>query len=119
MTNSPFVYSDSLYAYIKWGVSIVLPALATLYFALGNIWPLPYVEQVVATITAIATFLGITMGLSSRNYNKDETPVEDREDGVINIVDKPEGGSLFDLVLNQNPEDLKNMSRVVFTVNKK
>ena len=38
---------------------IYLPALATLYFALASIWGLPYVEQVVGTITAIDTFLGV------------------------------------------------------------
>ena len=40
------------------------------YFALAGIWGLPYGEQVVGTITAIDTFLGVLLGISSANYNK-------------------------------------------------
>ena len=48
----------------------VLPGLGTLYFALAQIWGLPYGEQIVGTIAAIDTFLGVLLGRSSYNYNK-------------------------------------------------
>lgn len=47
-----------------------LPALGTLYFALAGIWGLPYGEQLVETITAIDTFLGVILGISKSKYNK-------------------------------------------------
>ena len=47
-----------------------LPALGTLYFALAGIWGLPYGEQLVGTITAIDTFLGVILGISKSKYNK-------------------------------------------------
>ena len=47
-----------------------LPALGTLYFALAGIWGLPYGEQLVRTITAIDTFLGVILGISKSKYNK-------------------------------------------------
>jgi hypothetical protein len=46
------------------------PAIGTLYFALAGIWNLPYPEEIVGTITAIDTFLGAVLGISSANYNK-------------------------------------------------
>lgn len=54
----------------KWIAQIVLPAIGTLYFGLAAIWGLPYGEQVVGTITAIDTFLGVILGISSNQYNK-------------------------------------------------
>jgi hypothetical protein len=48
----------------------LLPAAGTLYFALAGIWGLPYGEQVVGTITAIDTFLGVILGISTSQYNK-------------------------------------------------
>lgn len=50
---------------------VFLPALGTLYFALAGIWNLPCGEQVVGTIAAIDTFMGVILGISSANYNKD------------------------------------------------
>ena len=62
--------SNKTYDALKWIAQLLLPALGTLYFALASTWGLPYVDQVVGTITAIDTFLGVILGLSSAQYNK-------------------------------------------------
>lgn len=62
--------SNKAYDIIKWIVVIVLPAIGTLYFALAGIWGLPYGEEIVGTITAVDTFLGAVMMISSHQYNK-------------------------------------------------
>ena len=62
--------SNKIYDVLKWITTIVLPAAGTLYFALSGIWGFPYGEQVVGTITAVVTFLGVCLGISSYNYNK-------------------------------------------------
>lgn len=62
--------SNKVYDILKWIARYLLPAIGTLYFALSGIWGLPYGEQVVGTITAIDTFLGIILGISTANYNK-------------------------------------------------
>lgn len=62
--------SNKAYNIIKWIVVIVLPSLGTLYFALAGIWGLPYGEEIVGTITAIDTFLGAVMMISTAQYNK-------------------------------------------------
>lgn len=62
--------SNEAYDVLKWIAMYLLPALGTLYFALAGIWGLPYGEQVVGTITALDTFLGVLLGISSSNYYK-------------------------------------------------
>lgn len=64
--------SNKAYDILKWVAQLLLPALATLYFALASIWNLPYGEQIVGTITAIDAFLGIILGISTANYYKKE-----------------------------------------------
>ena len=49
---------------------VVIPAIGTLYFALAGIWGFPYGEQIVGTLTAIDTFLGVCLGISSKQYNQ-------------------------------------------------
>ena len=61
------------YSILKWLTMYLLPAAGTLYFALAGIWKLPYREQVVGTITAVDTFLGIIFGISERS-NRAVTP---------------------------------------------
>ena len=64
--------SNKTYDVLKWVAQILLPATATLYFALASIWGLPYGEQIVGTITAIDAFLGVLLGISTINYYKKE-----------------------------------------------
>lgn len=61
---------DKVYDILKWVALIVLPAIATLYGVLASIWGLPYGDQIVATITAIDTFMGALLGVSTYKYNK-------------------------------------------------
>jgi hypothetical protein len=63
---------DKVYDTLKWIALVVLPAIATLYFALAGIWGFPYGEQIVGTITAIDAFLGALLGISNVMYLKGE-----------------------------------------------
>ena len=72
--------SNKMYDILKWIAQYFLPALATLYFALSQIWGLPYGEEIVGTISAITAFLGILLGISTAQYNK-----KDNSDGVLQI----------------------------------
>ncbi len=62
--------NSRIYDILKWLAQLFLPALATLYFSLSSIWGLPYSEQIVGTITAVDTFLGIILGISSASYKR-------------------------------------------------
>ena len=60
--------NNKVYDILKWIAQIFLPALGALYFGLAGIWGLPYAEQVVGTITVVDTFLGVLLGISSKQY---------------------------------------------------
>lgn len=62
--------SNRAYDVLKWIAMYLLPAIGTLYFAVASIWGLPYGEQIVGTITAVDTFLGALLGISSTQYKK-------------------------------------------------
>lgn len=69
--------SNKVYDVLKWVAQYLLPALGTLYFALAGTWDLPYGEEVVGTITAIDTFLGVVLGISTVQYNKRQNSASD------------------------------------------
>ena len=62
--------SNKVYDVFKYIAQIALPAIGALYFALSQIWGLPYGEEVVGTITAVDAFLGALLGISTMLYNK-------------------------------------------------
>lgn len=62
---------NKTYDVLKYIALIVLPALATLYGALAQIWGLPYAEEIPLTIMAIDTFMGVVLKVSTDNYHKE------------------------------------------------
>lgn len=66
-----FKLSNSVYDFLKFLCTILLPALGTLYFALAQIWDLPLAEEIVGTLSAIAVFIGAIIGISSAQYHKE------------------------------------------------
>lgn len=67
--------SNKMYDILKYIAQIILPAIGTLYFALASIWGFPYAEQIVGTITAVDTFLGVLLKISTDSYNKAKNEV--------------------------------------------
>ena len=63
--------NDKLYDILKYVAQIALPALGAFYFAISQIWGLPYGEQIFGTIAAVDTLLGVLLGISTYNYNKE------------------------------------------------
>lgn len=66
---SGVILNNVAYDVLKKIATIILPALGTLYFALCQIWGLPFGEEVIGTIAAVDTFLGAILGISTSNYN--------------------------------------------------
>lgn len=81
-----FKMSDKVYDILKWIALILIPAIGTLYFALAGIWGFPYAEAIVGTLTAVDTFLGAILGISTSMYKKNQNESndfnEDDESGV-------------------------------------
>jgi small nuclear ribonucleoprotein (snRNP)-like protein len=91
---------------------VALPAVGTLYFTLAQIWGLPSAEEVVGTIVAVDTFMGVILQISSTNYNSSTAQ------GTLGITETAEG-KVFNLELDGDPEiELEGKERVVFKVEK-
>lgn len=73
--------SNSTYDALKFVAQIALPAVGTLYFALAQIWGIPYGQEVIGTITAIDIFLGVLLGISTNKYNSNP----DNYDGTLHV----------------------------------
>ena len=59
--------------------NIVIPVLtggATLVLTLGDIWGLPFAQQIGATMTALATFIAFLVNQSSKAFFADKEIVE-------------------------------------------
>ena len=107
-----YLLSPKLYDQAKRLAQVGLPALGTFYFTLAQIWDLPYSEQVLGTIVALNALLGVLLGYSKKSYDNSQT----KYDGALVVLPQPDGTELFSLELNNDPEDLKDRSEIVFAV---
>lgn len=64
--------TNKVYDILKFIAQILLPAIGTLYFALAEIWGMPYASEIVGTITAVDAFLGAMLGISTAKYNAEQ-----------------------------------------------
>lgn len=104
--------SNKVYDTLKWIAQYLLPASATLYFALAAIWGFPYGEQVVGTISAVTIFLGVLLGISTSTYVKSGADT----DGTLQVdVSNPEK-DIYRLQLNSDLENLAEKQKVTLKV---
>jgi len=111
-SRSPLL-SDSVYNVLKHVAASGLPALAALYFALSQIWHFPDTAQVMASIAAINTCLGVLLGVSTVVYNNSDAKYV----GTIEVTNSSDGQKkTFSLNLNQDPESIENLDEATFKV---
>ena len=65
---------DSIYTVLKWLCIVFLPAAATCFYALDQIFGWGLASTVCGVIAAVTTFLGTIIGVSSAEYNKGVRP---------------------------------------------
>ena len=63
--------SNHVYDILKYIAQIVIPAIATLYFALAKIWGFPYAAEITGTLAAVDAFMGALLQISTMQYNKE------------------------------------------------
>lgn len=66
----PLLMSDKTYDIMKWIVQYILPGLGVLYAIIAGATGLPYAEVVLAVVMAADWFLGIILGISTKQYDK-------------------------------------------------
>lgn len=65
--------SNETYDLLKRVAMIYFPGFIAFYTTVGNIWGIPCTAEVVATLAAANTFLGVCLGISSKRYNDNNT----------------------------------------------
>lgn len=100
------------YDALKFVALILLPGLGTLYFALAGTWNLPAANQVVATVTAVDTFLGVLVQFLANRYNNSDA----KFDGSIVVSGAPDGRKTYTLEFDGQPENLDQLNQVTFKI---
>lgn len=98
-----------VYDFIKWVALIFLPGAATLYAALAPIWNWPDVQQVVVSATAVDTFLGALVGISSKGYTP---PV----DGNLYVSNPTPESATARMEFSTHPADIVGGGRKFMTL---
>lgn len=112
-SDSTNFFTNELYNKLKFVALVLLPALGTMYFALDSLWGWNHGLQVVGSISAIDTFLGVVLHLSTNQYYKNGSNF----DGTMH-VSETDTATQFQLELNGDPADLPGKHSVAFNVSK-
>lgn len=122
--NGKLMFTDAFYAFSKKLVQVYIPALSTFYFALSPIWNLPAAGQVSGTLAALATLIGVSLGISSKSYDNSGKALIDldhalaKEGELVVHTDLATGRKVFSLNLNGDPEELEKKGSITFKVTK-
>lgn len=110
-TKSPLL-SNRTYDALMRMVQYVLPGFGTLYFTLAQIWGFPYGEQVVASCSALAIFLGVVLGVSKKSYAASNV----RYDGAMVVDFANPDKDVFTLEVDTPLFELGDKNELVFKV---
>ena len=101
--------SNKTYDLLSNTVKLVLPAIGTLYFTIASVWGLPFGDQVVGSLAAIATFLGVVLTVAKRGWNN-------VMDGSIVVNTSDPAKDVYSIELNGPIEDLTTNKSVALKV---
>lgn len=105
--------TNKQYNFIKWFITIFLPAIGALYFALAQTFDFSRIPGVNGTINAIIAFLGIVTGISTAQYNK----TANQPDGDLVVQTDPTDGTPYlGLALNTSVQDAVAKDQVKLNV---
>ena len=106
--------NNKIYDLLRRITQYLLPASATLYFALVIIWGLPYGELIMGIVSTLTIFLGVLLGISSNAYIK----VGADTDGVLQIDVSGSEKDIYRLQLNNDFNVLADKQKVSFIINR-
>lgn len=87
-----FKLTNRQYDIAKDTVTVIFPALSALYAALAGIWGLSYSVEVVGTIAAVGTALGLILKVNTTSFAKENTVVPDSQ--IVALERSPAGVTL-------------------------
>lgn len=100
---------NSTYNVLKFVALVLLPAAATAYFALAGIWHLQHTEQIIGTISAVDTFLGALLHVSTKSYSPPTN-------GALKIDTTDPAKETYTLDVTTPIDDIKKLEHLVLKV---
>ena len=100
---------NSTYNVLKFVALVFLPALGTAYFAVAGIWHLQHTTQIIGTITAVDTFLGALLHVSSKPYSPPTN-------GALKVDLSDPAKETYTLDVTTPIEDIKKLKHLVLAV---
>ncbi len=110
--NNHLMFTDRAYAVGKRLVQVIIPAASAAYYSLAGIWNFPAAGQVTGTAAVICTFLGISLGLSSKSYDKSGIG----DGGDLVVTTHPDGSQKTTIDLTRDPVKMVGQKQVSFKV---
>ncbi len=99
--------NNKTYDFLKWVVTIFLPAVGAGYFGLSQVWEgVPYAIEVVGTTSVLATFFGALIGISSKSYKKSDAANFDGELRIEEVDGENGPKEIYSFVLNGDLDEL-------------
>jgi hypothetical protein len=93
------ILSNKWYDFLKWFITIFLPAVGALYFALSEVWGFSNAVSVNGTINAIILFTGLLLAKSTKAFNKTPgAPAVEEETasaGDLIVAEDPDTGERY------------------------
>lgn len=106
--------NNTQYDFLKALAQYVFPAAGVLYFALSGLWGFPHPTEVVGTITAVDTFLGVSLGVLKKQYLGSDSAY----DGTLHLdATDPNAVVLSKLVVETPGNVLAGQDSVTLKVN--
>ena len=86
---------------------VIYPGLSVTVFVMSYVWDLPYAKLILGMVASMSFAIGLYLNRSEHAY-----------DGKIFVTASDEGGKLFTLQLDGDPEELDQKRAVSFRVTK-
>lgn len=63
---------NKVFDFLRFMAETGITAIGVAYLGLATVWNLPYGEQIKTTCIILSTLLGVFVGVSRSNYNKEQ-----------------------------------------------
>lgn len=111
-SGGKFALNSTVYDVAKDATTIYLPAFGTLYFALSSIWGWPFANEVVGTVAALVTFLGVCLKISTASYNNSDA----KFDGALHIDTSDPTKDVYKLAVDTPLTEVADKSEITLKV---
>lgn len=109
------VLSDGQFNLLRRCVELLLPAIGAFYFAMAELWGWPNPGEVVASIAALTTLLGVVLVVLRNSYEKSDA----KFDGELSVDTSDPERDIFQVDLGDDLPNLASKDAITLKVKSK